>query len=89
MQHSVDKFSDACDNVGLTISTKETEVMHQPAPGKPYVEPNIIIKNQRLKVVDKFTYLCSTLSRRVVIDDEVNAILDKTSVAFGRLYKNI
>ena len=66
MQHSVDKFSEACDNFGLTISTKKTEVMHQPAPGKPYVEPNIIINNQRLNVVDKFTYLGSTLSRNVV-----------------------
>ena len=43
-QNSVDKFSMACDNFCLTISTKNTEVMHQPAPGKPYVEPNITIK---------------------------------------------
>ena len=35
MQHSVDKFSGSCDNFGLTISTKKTEVMHQPAPGRP------------------------------------------------------
>lgn len=66
MQHSIDKFSDVCDNFGLTISTKKTEVMHQPAPGKLYVEPNITINNQRLNVVDKFTYLGSTLSRNVV-----------------------
>lgn len=32
----------------------------------------------------KFTYLGSTLSRNVVIDDKVNARL-----AFGRLYKNV
>lgn len=89
MQHSVDKFSDAYDNFGLNISTKKTEVMHQPAPGKPYVEPNITINNQQLNVVDKFTYLGSTLSRNVVIDDEVNARLAKASVAFGRLYKNV
>ena len=34
MQDSVDKFSMACYNYFLTISTKKTEVMHQPAPGK-------------------------------------------------------
>lgn len=51
MQHIIDKLSDACDNFGLTISTKKTEVMHHLAPGKPYVEPNITINNQRLKVV--------------------------------------
>ena len=44
IQNSVDKFSVACDNFSLTISTKKTEVAHQPAPGKPYVEPNITIK---------------------------------------------
>ena len=35
MQNSVDKFSMACDNFGLTISIKKTEVMHKFAPGKP------------------------------------------------------
>ena len=35
MQNIVDKLSMACDNFGLTISTKKTEVMHQLAPGKP------------------------------------------------------
>ena len=33
--------------------------MHQPAPGKPYVEPNITINGQRLNAVDKFTYLAA------------------------------
>ena len=33
MQPSVDKFSDAYNDFGLTISIKKTEVMHQPAPG--------------------------------------------------------
>ena len=89
MQRSIDIFSNACDNFGLTISTKKTEVMHQPAPGKPYIEPNITINDQRLNAVDKFTYLGSTLSRNVVLDDEVNARLAKASAAFGRLYKNV
>ena len=89
MQRGVDQFSEACNKFGLTISTKKTEVLHQPAPGKPYVEPNITINGQRLNAVAKFTYLGSTLSRNVVIDDEVNARLAKASAAFGRLYKNV
>ena len=48
--------------------------MHQPAPGKLYDEANIIIK-----VIKKFTYLGSTLSKSIVMDDEVNT--------FGRLKK--
>ena len=63
--------------------------MHQPAPGKTYVEPNITINGQRLNAVDKFTYLGSTLSKNAVIDDEVNARLAKASIAFGRLHKNV
>ena len=43
MQATVDRFSAACDNFGLTISTTETEVMHQPAPGTPYLKPSIAV----------------------------------------------
>ena len=39
MQWAVDRMSKACDNFQLAISTKKTEVVHQPAPGKPYSEP--------------------------------------------------
>ena len=38
-------------------SIKKTEVVYQPAPGKPYKEPTITVKGQRLQVVDKFTYI--------------------------------
>ena len=62
----------ACDNFPLTISTKKPEVVHQPAPGKPYNEPTTTVNGQKLQVVDKFTYLGSTLSRAVHIDDEVS-----------------
>ena len=61
--------------------------MHQPAPGKTYIQPSITINGQCLKSVDKFTYLGSTLSRNVVIDDEADARLAKANSAFGRLSK--
>ena len=60
-------------------------MVYQPAPGKPYKEPTITVKDQRLQVVDKFTYLGSTLSRVVHTDDDVNARIVKASAAFGRL----
>ena len=56
MQDEVDCFSKACKNFGLTISTKKTEVLHQPAPGKPYKDPHIFAKGQQLKAVEHFTY---------------------------------
>ena len=59
------------------------------APGKPYKGPTITVKGQQLQVVDKFTYLGSTLSRVVHIDDAVNARIAKASAAFGRLRGSI
>ena len=89
MQKGVDQVSDSCDSYDLTISIKKTEVVYQPASGKPYKDPTITVKGQRLQVVDKFTYLGSTLSRVVHIDDEVNARIAKASAAFGRLRGSI
>ena len=39
MQRSVDKLSDACNDCGLTINIKKTEVMHQPALGNRTLSP--------------------------------------------------
>ena len=89
MQSSMDKFSVACDNFGLTISIKKTEVMYQPAPGVSYIEPSITIHGQKLSVADKFTYLGSTLSRSASIDEEVTYRLSRASSAFGRLKANV
>ena len=88
-EEKMQKVSDSCDSYDLTISIKKTEVVYQPAPGKPDKEPTITVKGQRLQVVDKFTYLGSTLSRVVHIDDEVNARIAKASAAFGRLRGSI
>ena len=85
MQKGVNQVSNSCDNYDFTISIKKTEVVYQPAPRKPYKEPTITVKRQRLQVVDKFTYLGNTLSRVVHIDDDVNARIAKASAAFGRL----
>ena len=57
----VDQMSDSCDSHDLTISIKKTEMIYQPASGKPYKKPTITVKGQRLQVVDKFTYRGSTL----------------------------
>ena len=87
IQECVDHFSRACDNFGFTISTKKTEVMHQPAPRKMYHEPHIFVNDEPLKSTDSwmnsFTYLGSTLSR------EANNRLSKAYSAFGRLRKKV
>ena len=89
MQASVDVFAKAFDDFGLTISTKKTEVLHQPAPAASYTEPRITVNNQDLKVADKFVYLGSTLSRAANIDAEVAHRIARASSAFGRLKDNV
>ena len=81
------------DGTSLKLVDKFTyqhkKVIHQTDSGKPYLEPNITIQGQRLKVIDKFTNLCSTHSKSIVMADDVNTRLAKVSVAFGRLNRNI
>ena len=89
MQLCVNHFSRACDNFGFTISTKKTEVMHQPAPRKMYHEPHIFVKDEPLKATGSFAYLGSTLSREANIGVEVNNRLSKSNSAFGRLRKKV
>ena len=74
--------------ISKSAKTK-TEVLHKPAPGKPYNEPTVTVNGQKLKVIDEFTYLGSTFSRAVHIVDEVTARMAKTSVTFGRLCANV
>ena len=78
MQNSIDKFSMACDNFSLATSTKRKQKWCT-SQRLENVEPNITIKRQRLKAEEKFTYLGSTLSlsKSIVMDDEVNAWLEK------------
>ncbi|KAJ1119835.1 hypothetical protein NDU88_008020 [Pleurodeles waltl] len=60
MRQSKNRFSTACRTFGLTISTKKTEVLYQPAPQKTYVETTITTEGEILNAVDKFTYLGCT-----------------------------
>ena len=77
-----------CHNHVLSMisqsAQKKTKVVHQSAPRKRYNEPPITVNGQKRKVVDKFTYLGSSLTRAVHIDDEVTARIAKASMAFGR-----
>jgi hypothetical protein len=63
--------------------------MYQPAPGNSYKEPIILVNGAKLKVVNRFTYLGSTLSQKVTIDDEVNTRICLASSTFGKLHANV
>ena len=83
------RFLSACDNFGLTISTKKTKVMFLPAPRIPHKEPIITVKGQTLQAVNNFTYLGNPLSRSANIDAEVTNRIAKASNAIGRLKKTV
>ena len=89
MQQSMDRFSSACDAFGLTISTKKTEVLYQPASRTDKSNPVIAVNGEPLKAVDKFTYLGSTLSKSVRIDDEISGRIAKANAAFGKLRNKV
>ena len=68
MQVIMDRFSAVCGAFGLTISLKKTKAMFTPPPGLPYSEPNILVNDTRLKVVDTLPYLGSTVTRDGLLD---------------------
>ena len=88
IQRYMDKFS-ASDVFGLTISTKKTEVVFQPAPHTNYSNPTITVNGQKLQTVDKFTYLGSALSRNVIIDEDAEVRIATASTTFGTLHTNV
>ena len=49
MQKSLDLFVKTCDDFGLTISMKKTEMMYQTAPAMPYTEPFITVNGKNLR----------------------------------------
>ena len=78
-------FPSACKMLGLEISLKKTVVMFQPAPGSAYVEPSIFVDDTKLKVVEKFVYLGSTLSQDGSLDNEIMLRIQNSSSSFGKL----
>ena len=85
----MDLFATACNNFDLTISTKKTEVMYQPAPGTPYTDPVITANSQKLASAEKFVYLGSTLSKSALLDEETALRIARASTNFGRLQDSV
>nr|VZI30560.1 unnamed protein product [Spirometra erinaceieuropaei] len=84
MQTSMDLFSVACENFGLIIDAEKTVVVHQPPLNTAHNAPQISVNGTQLQMVDNFTYLGCTLSRRTKIDNEVAHRASKASQVFGR-----
>ena len=85
LQQLVSCLSHACKEFGLKISLKKTNVIAQDA-GHP---PTIAIDGYNLEVVEKTTYLGSTISNSLCIDVEVNSRIAKATAVMAKLNQRV
>ena len=85
LQRLTDRFADACTKFGLIISLKKTQVLGQDVSGVP----SISIGDHTLEVVDKFTYLGSTISSNLSLDAELDMQIGKAATVMACLAKRV
>ena len=85
LQHLVNRFSSAANNLGLTISLRKTEVLYQPPPREGV--SRISIDGANLNTVEHFTHLRSLISNDATVSKDLDNRLSKASSSFGRLSK--
>ena len=88
LQHLVDKLSHACEEFGLTISLRKTNILAQGAESPP-PSPIITIDNTELEVVNNFTYLGSTVSSPNSLDAEISRRIAKAAAVMAKLNKQV
>ena len=79
LQRLLNKFSAACAEFALVISTKKTVVMHQGD------QSPIIVNGQELESVDNFAYLGSTINRGLTIEQELQTRIGRAASIFKSL----
>ncbi|KAK4327285.1 hypothetical protein Pmani_002226 [Petrolisthes manimaculis] len=85
LQRLVNSFAQACEEFGLTISLKKTDIMGQDVNSAP----SISIGNHTLEAVTNFTYLGSTISSNLSLDVELNTRIGKATTAMARLASRV
>ena len=72
LQRNLTIMSDTYRKAGLSVNTRKTEVLYQPAnPGDPADEFHFHINNSELPNVDNFMYLGSILNTSCNLDQEI------------------
>ena len=85
LQNLVSSLARACQEFGLTISLNKTEVMVQDVTDVPTIN----IGSHTLQVVKEFTYLGSTISSTMSLENELNKRIGKASAAMSKLSKRV
>lgn len=83
LQEMITRRSSTCKSFSLVVSIKKTVTLSQGA-----LDPcEILLDNDKLKSVQKFTYLGSTVTANLSLDDEISGRIGKAATAFGKLMK--
>ena len=85
LQQLMNRFRKACQDFGLTISLKKTQVMGQTVDSPP----SITISTQELEVVHDFVYLGSTISDSLSLDVKLDKNIGKAATMFSILTKRV
>ena len=85
LQHLMNRFSNACQDFGLTISLKKTQVMAQ-EENSPL---NMTILEHELEVVNDFVYLGSTISDTLSLDSELKKRIGRDATTISSLTKRV
>ncbi|KAJ7402452.1 hypothetical protein WISP_00144 [Willisornis vidua] len=75
LQHLTSYFAEAAELLGLEVSLRKTEVLHQPAPQGVFYYPHITIGESEFKSVQQSTYLGSIISSDGKTDKEIDGRL--------------
>ena len=85
LQQLVDRLAHACNEFGLTISLKKTEVMAQGTDSPPAIH----IGDYSLNTVGQFQYLGSTIASNMSLEPEINARIAKAMGVMSKLQKRV
>ena len=85
LQRLMDRFADACQEFGLTISLKKTNISAQDVSNAP----SISINDYTLEVTEDVTYLGSTISTSLSFDTEINRRIGKAAATMAKLSKRV
>ena len=81
LQQLMTRFSDACQDFGLIISLKKTQVMGQDTDSPKAIS----INDHELDVINDFVYLGSTISDTLSLDAELNKRIGKHPPVWQRV----
>ena len=79
LQIIFDRFAEATQLFGLTISLRKTEVLLQPAPDTTAPPPKVSTAGTEPKAVNQFRYLGSVISSDASLDKEIAGRINKAS----------